>query len=54
MLQTPHENANHLLGLGPQDELLVGHGDEGAPLAGFHIAQVVEQVDGLANAAGAA
>jgi len=45
----------HLFALfGGEDDLSVGELDEGAPLADFDVAQVVEQVAGLVNVSGGA
>lgn len=38
--------------VGSENDLLIGELYEGAPLANFDIAQVMEQVAGLVNAAG--
>lgn len=53
-LQAFHEDADNVAIVRGEDELIVGDVNQGTPLAGFDVFEVVEQVDGLADAAGAA
>lgn len=53
-LQAFHEDADDVTLVGGKDELIIGDVDQRAPLAGFDVFKVMEQMDGLADAARAA
>ena len=48
------QETNNVTRIGGQNQPVIGNLDQGAPMAGFHIAQIVQQVNGLPNAARAA
>ena len=53
-LQAFHEDADDVALVRGEYELIVWDFDQGTPLARFDVFEVMEQVDGLADAAGAA